>query len=97
MSSVQATLSATPSVIALDAPTSRVVVTMISSAAEAYFTVDGSNPMAPTTTTDPGTKKVLAGVVGAQIVLSPPLFGDHMAIPTLRAASSGAPTVQIEW
>jgi hypothetical protein len=97
MASIQATLSGSPSVIPLDAPTGRIVVTMMSSPAEAWFTVDGSLPVAPSGTENPTTQKTLAGVTGAQIVLQPPFYGDHMVIPTIRAASSGSPVVEIEW
>jgi hypothetical protein len=97
VASLQVTLSSSPSVVPLDAPTGRIVVTMISSPAEAYVTADGSLPAIPSSTEEPGTGQVLAGVTGAQIVLQPPLFGTHMAIPTLRLVSSGTPTVAIEW
>lgn len=98
MASVQATLTgATPVTVNLPAPTGRIVVTIVGGAAEVYVTADGSYPSTPSATNNLSDLRVIPGVLGAQVVMQPPLFGDHMVLPTLNFASAGTPTVQIEW
>src|ERR1700727_1473462 len=100
MASTQVTLAGgTVSIIPLDAPTTRIVVTIESgTAAEVYATADGSLPVIPTSGVEvTGQQKAISAATGFQRVLTPPLFGDHMAIPTVRLLSAGTPTVTVEW
>jgi hypothetical protein len=99
MASITTTLVAnTPAVIPLDAPTGRIVITQIGgTAAVVYATVDGSFPTIPGAGEIPTTQRSLPAVAGGQVVLQPPLFGDHMVIPTVRLQSAGTPTVLVEW
>lgn len=99
MASEQVTLVANKAAyVPLDAPTTRVVATMLSGPATVYATADGNDPVVPSSGVEvPGSQIVLAGVLGQQIVLSPPLFGDHMAIPTIKLISAGTPVVSLGW
>ena len=100
MASVQVTLVAnTVSRITLDAPTGRVVVTQSAgTAAEIYATADGNDPVVPTNAVEVADQqRVIPAILGFQLVLVPPLFGDHMAIPSIRLLSVGTPTVTVEW
>ena len=83
----------------LDAPTGRVVISIPSgTAAEVYCTADGSLPLIPGSGAEnPSGQQMLSSVLGGQIVMQPPLFGDHMAIPIIRMLSAGTPTVLVEW
>ena len=99
MASIQQNLTAgVVSVVPLDAPTGRIVVTYQAGTTEAYVSVDGSLPVVPTPGVEvPTQQNALPAVVGAQTVLKPPLFGTHMVIPTVRMVSSGSPTISVEW
>jgi hypothetical protein len=99
MPSTQAVLSATPTLVSLPAPTSRVVVSILANAATVVVTADGSYPSLPSAgVTNTQGAVVISGVAGELMgVVQPPLFGDHMAAPTLRLASTGTPTVLISW
>lgn len=99
MGSVQATLTAgTPVLVPIPIATGRIVISQSGGVpAEVYVTSDGSYPSFPTTTPNNNDFHILAGVAGAQVVISPRLYGDHFAAVTLRFASQGTPTVQIEW
>ena len=89
---------ATPVLFALPSVAGRVVVTMLSAPATAYITADGSYPLIPSVgVVNPGGLFTLAGWIGAQASIPCPLFGDHMAIPTLRFASDGSPVVHLDW
>jgi hypothetical protein len=87
------------SLFPLDAPTGRVIVSIVSgTAAEVYATADGSLPIIPGTGAEnSGNMQMISSVLGGQVVLQPPLFGDHMAIATIRLLSAGTPTVLVEW
>jgi hypothetical protein len=98
VASVDVTLAAsTPLLVPLDAPATRVTLTMMAGAAETVATADGSNPTLPTSTENSTPARVLPPVVGAQIVVCPPMPGGHMAIPTIRLQSAGTPTIHVEW
>jgi hypothetical protein len=100
MASEQVTLAAgSISRLTLDAPTGRIVVTQSSgTAAEIFVTADGNDPVTPSGSTEvPDQQRPIPAVLGAQVVLQPPLFGDHMAIPSVRFLSAGTPTVTVEW
>jgi hypothetical protein len=99
MASAQITLNGeTPVLFTLPQPTTRITITQISAAAEAWVTSDGSYPLPPVNNTTNTTNiKTIAGVVGEQAVIQPPLYGDHMAAPVLRFTSAGSPVLQVEW
>jgi hypothetical protein len=86
-------------VVPLDAPATSVVLTIASGVAgEVYATADGSLPVIPLNDVEvPDGQIAMPAVIGAQAVLRPPLFGDHMAIPTIRLLSSVAAVVSITW
>lgn len=96
---IQKTLSAsTVAVIPLDAPTGRVTVTILSAPATTFATADGSTPVIPTDGVEVSSaQRAIAGATGQQEVLVPPMFGDHMAIPTVRLLSAGTPVMSVEW
>lgn len=92
------TLSTTPVLVPIDAPAGRIVVTMWSSPAPVFGTADGSLPVVPSNVTEvPGSQRALAAVIGQQMVLDSPQYGDHMANATVRLVSSGTPTVLVSW
>lgn len=96
-SSKELTLSTSATLLTLDKPANRVIVTMQGSAEEVYVTTDGSNPASPSSTTDANIR-ALPAVVGAQVVCQVPQPSDHMILPTIRlAAATGTPTVIVEW
>lgn len=100
MASTQVVLVAnTVVVVPLDAPTGRVVISIASgTAAEVYATSDGSLPVVPVPGTEVSdTQQMLSSVLGGQIIMQPPLFGDHMAVGAIRLVSTGTPTVSVEW
>lgn len=99
MGSEQPTLAANVvTSVTLDGPAGRIVLTMISGAAEVVATADGSTPVLESGTPEAGEAvQALPPVVGAQIVLEPPLAGDHMNIPVVKLLSAGTPVVLIEW
>lgn len=99
MASVQLVLTgATPVLFTPPGPVGRVLVTILSAPATVYITADGSYPILPTAGVENPTGLVtLAGVIGQQIQVPCPLFGDHMATPTLRLASAGSPVVQLDF
>ncbi len=100
MASEQVTLAAsTVTLFPLDAPTGRVVISIVSgTAAEVYATADGSLPVIPGSSAEVSdNQQMISSVLGGQIVMQPPLFGDHMAIGTIRMISAGTPVVAIEW
>lgn len=98
MASTQVTLAAnaiTP--VALDAPTGRIVVTLLA-AGTAYVTTDGTAPVIPSGGVEiPSGQQVISGVAGQQFVVQPRLYGDHMAVPTLQFLSAGTPGISIAW
>jgi hypothetical protein len=65
--------------------------------AETYVTADGNVPVIPGSAEVADTQIAVSAVVGDQKVTQPPLFGDHMQIPTVRLISSGTPTVLVAW
>lgn len=102
MASAQFTLVAnTMSVLVLDAPAGRIVVTQAAGTpAEVYATTDGISPIVPTPGSEVSnvtTQRTLAALLGAQVVLQPHLYGDHMVVPTVLLLSAGTPTVLVEW
>lgn len=109
MPSVQAVLNGAgqPFRFTLDQLATRVTVTMQGSPAESYWTADGTDPVTPTTGVEvAGTQRVLAGVTGQQIVLTPPAYvapasggvsPSGQAFASIRGLSGGTPTVTIEW
>lgn len=105
MGSLQVTLTgSTPVLVGFDEPVPEVVVTIQSSPAEVYATLDGSAPVPPTSSESTGNCHLIPGVVGAQAVLenqtmAPPGAAGPpgMVIPTLRLASAGTPVVSVEW
>lgn len=100
MASTQVTLvGGTVSRLTLGAPAGRVVVTQISGTpAVIYVTADGTDPVIPSSGVEvTGSQKALPALLAAQTVISPPLFGDHMAIPSIRLLSVGTPTVLVSW
>jgi hypothetical protein len=100
MPSTQVTLvGGVAAVVPLDAPAGRVVVTLeAGTAAEVYVSVDGTLPVIPGNNVEvPGGQIMLASAFNSQAILAPPLFGDHMAIPTIRLLSAGTPVVSVAW
>ena len=108
MPSAQVTLTGgTISTVPITNPTGRIVVTMISNAAETYATCDGSNPVTPTSTPNTSTQTVLPPVAGAQIVLVPNLPGSATAstgsspggavLPEVNLLSAGTPVIEVAW
>jgi hypothetical protein len=100
MPSVRVTLTGpTEVIVPISAPTGRVSVTIEANAAEVWATADGTYPTQPgvSSSTAPANQVTIAGVLGAQGVLQPPLYGDHMAVPSIRLASAGNPIVLVEW
>jgi hypothetical protein len=89
--------------VPLDAPTGRIVVTQAAgTAAEVYATVltdDGITAVIPSSTELPSVvnQRTLSSLLGAQAVLQPRLYGDHMVVPTISLISAGTPTVLVEW
>lgn len=99
MASVQLTLAGS-NVVQYQLPSfsGRVTVTIMSNAAEVWATSDGNVPAAPSgTVATSGNQKTLAGVLGGQMVLFPVQFGSHMVAPLIQLASSGTPTIELEW
>lgn len=107
MASAQVTLvGGTISSFVIPNPCGRVVATMISGAAETYVTADGSSPATPTGTPAAGTQCTIAGVVGAQAVLQPPLPGSvapgqagpgGASLPQIQLLSAGTPVIEVAW
>lgn len=88
----------TPVVVPLPTPTGRLTFTITHGTSEVYITLDGSFPKDPTNDqTNVNTQQIIPGVLGAQTVMMPRLFGDHAEAPTVRLASLGTPNVLIEW
>jgi hypothetical protein len=97
---IQKTLVAnTVAVLPIDTPVGRVSLTAISGTpAVVYATTDGSAPVVPSDGVEVvGTQQALSAVLGAQLPLNVPLFGDHMAAPTVRLISAGTPVVLVQW
>jgi hypothetical protein len=86
-------------VVPLSAPTGRIIITIVANPATVVATADGSAPTVPvgTTTNNTAGAVIIPGVLGQQGILQPPLFGDHMQVPTVNLASTGTPTVIIAW
>lgn len=99
MPSTQVTLTgSTPVTVQLSAPTGSVNVTITAAAAEVVVTADGSYPTLPSNGVTNNTNAiVIPGVLGQSGIIQPPLFGNHMQIPSLNLASTGTPTVLIQW
>lgn len=100
MPSIQVTLVAnTVSLVPLDAPTTRIVITQeAGTAAEIYGTADGSLPVVPTNGVEITNEQfTVPAFEPLQTVVAPPLSGGFMTIPTLRLISAGTPTVLVQW
>lgn len=89
--------AATPVSYQLPGPTGRIVLTIIANPALVVATADGTAPNLPSTAENPTEGVFLAGVLGEQAVLQPPLYGDHMVAPIVWLASLGIPTVLLRW
>jgi hypothetical protein len=85
--------------IVLDRPAGRIVITMESGTpAEVYGTADTSTPVIPGNEVEvPGTQFMVSAFISDRIVIQPPLYGDHMVIPTVNLLSAGSPTVSVQW
>jgi hypothetical protein len=99
MASVTQTLNGTtPLTFAIPGAVGRVKITMLSAGPEAWVTSDGTAPINPSSTTDTDiSQRYLPAVAGSQIIITPTLYGDHFAAPTLNLASTGSPVLLIEW
>lgn len=83
--------------VPLDAPTGKVVITMLSGPGTLWATSDGTDPVVPAASEVTGSQQVLAGVVGAQLPLTPSVAGYPMVAPSIRLISAGTPVVEITW
>lgn len=109
MPSTEVTLIAnTVATVPLDAPTGRIVVTMVSgTASEVWATADGSNPVAPSSGVKVSDAQIaLPAVLGVRDVLMPPLTPlsappavgpPGRTIPSVRLLSAGTPVVRVAW
>lgn len=99
MGSTSVTLNAgTPVLVPIPTPVGTIVISQAGGVpAESYVTTDGSFPTFPSSAVNNTDLTILAGVAGAQAVLTPRKYGDHMAAVTLRFASQGTPVIQIQW
>ena len=102
MAQVRVTLTgSTVTSVPLDAPTTRVTVSIATPDAsnhEVYATCNGETPVIPTLGVEVAdTQKMVPGGLGMGSTLYPRLYGDHMVIPTVQLISNGTPTVVVSW
>ena len=85
--------------VPLEAPTGRVVVTIVDGTpAPVFVTADGTDPIVPASGVVVGpAQSVIPAVVGEAIVVQPPFPGDGMVLGTISLLSTGTPTVSVEW
>lgn len=97
MGSTQLTLNGISQSFPIPAPAGRALVTILSAPATVVATGDGSYPTLPSGATNNSAAVIIAGVIGESGIIQFPLFGSHMANPTINLASTGNPVVLIEW